>query len=136
MATATAHAEDPITIGSRTAPREEATDILGESLASLPGRVWDARRVPRGVSPGLRLGLVLHPQFPPDAYLEGATTRQSMLSRDHHGPRSILNALERLAGGYRSECDRVRQDLGVAQAQLRDYQARLGAPFSHDAYLS
>lgn len=39
------------------------------------------------------------------------------------------NALERLAKGYDSECSRVRPDLEIAQGQLRDYQARLGAPF-------
>ena len=37
------------------------------------------------------------------------------LSRDHQGPRAVLNALERLAGGYGSECDRVRQDLAIAE---------------------
>ena len=58
------------------------------------------------------------------------------LSRDHHGPRAVLNALERLADGYGSECDRVQRDLGIAQSQLRDYQARLGKPFPHDAYLA
>ena len=58
------------------------------------------------------------------------------LSREHQGPRAVLNALERLAGGYGSECDRVRQDLAIAESQLRDYQARLGKPFLHDAYLS
>jgi len=80
--------------------------------------------------------MVLHPQFPPDVYLEGQATRQTMLSREHHGPRAVLNGLERLASGYGAECDRVRQDLDIAQAQLRDYQGRLGAPFPHDAYLS
>jgi hypothetical protein len=30
---------------------------------------------------------------------------------------------------------RAWQDLAIAQAQLRDYQARLGKPFLHDAYL-
>ena len=58
------------------------------------------------------------------------------LSRDHHGPRAVLNALERLANAYGSECVRVRQDLAIAESQLRDYQARLGKPFLHDAYLS
>ena len=79
---------------------------------------------------------MLHPQFAPEVYLEGAITRHSPLSRDHHGPRAVLNALDRLAGSYASECDRIRQDLAIAEAQLRDYQARLGAPFPHDAYLA
>ena len=68
--------------------------------------------------------------------MEGTSTRQSMLSREQHGPRAILNAVERLAGAYGFECDRVQQDLAIAQSQLRDYQARLGKPFRHDAVLS
>ena len=63
-------------------------------------------------------------------------TRSAMLSREHQGPRAVLNALDRLATGYGSDCDRVRQDLSIAEAQLRDYQARLGKPFVHDAYLT
>jgi hypothetical protein len=93
-------------------------------------------RVPIGIYRGLRFGIILNPQFPPDVYLEGAITRQSALSRDHKGPRAVLNGLERLASAYGSECVRVRQDLTIAESQLRDYQARLGKPFSHDAYLS
>jgi len=67
-------------------------------------------------------------------YLEGAITRQSALSPEHQGPRAVLNALERLAT-YGPECDRIRQDLAIAESQLRDYQARLGATFVHDNYL-
>jgi hypothetical protein len=37
---------------------------------------------------------------------------------------------------YGSECVRIRQDLSIAEAQLRDYQARLGKPFPHEAYRS
>ena len=105
-------------------------------LDALPQYVRETTRVPLGIYRGLRFGMVLHPQFPPDVYLEGAITRQSRLSREHQGPRAVLNALERLAGGYGSECDRVRQDLAIAESQLRDYQARLGKPFLHDGYLS
>jgi cell pole-organizing protein PopZ len=47
----------------------------------------------------------------------------------------VLNAVERLARGYGVESERTRQDLGIAEAQLRDYQARLGQPFLHAAYL-
>ena len=92
--------------------------------------------MPLGIYRGLRFGLVLHPQFPPDVYLEGAVTRQSMLSRDHQGPRAVLNALERLANGYGSECVRVRQDLAIAESQLRDYHQRLDKPLQHEQYLS
>ncbi len=41
-----------------------------------------------------------------------------------------------LWNAYGTECDRVRQDLAIAGSQLRDYQARLGKPFTHDAYLT
>src|SRR5207244_3938432 len=54
----------------------------------------------------------------------------------HQGARAVLNALERLANGYGSEIVRVRQDLAIAESQLRDYRERLGKPFVHDAYLS
>ena len=69
-------------------------------------------------------------------YLEGTITRQSTLSREHQGPRAVLNSLERLVGSYGSDCVRVRQDLSIAEGQLRDYQARLGKPFLHETYLS
>jgi hypothetical protein len=135
-ATATKHSADPITIGKRAWSREDAPAVLAGQLDHLPRNVRDTTRVPLGIYRGLRFGLVLHPQFPPDVYLEGASARQSTLSRDHHGPRAVLNALERLATGYGSECVRVRQDLAIAESQLRDYRERLGKPFVHEAYLS
>jgi N12 class adenine-specific DNA methylase len=136
QATATTHADDPITFGKRPCGRDDAPAILAGKLDALPRNVRDTTRIPVGIYRGLRFGLVLHPQFPPDVYIEGAITRQSGLSREHQGPRAVLNALERLANAYGSECVRVQQDVSIAEAQLRDYQARLGKPFLHDAYLS
>ena len=135
-ATATAHASKPIVIGKRPWSREDVPAALSDQLDHLPRNVRETTRVPLGSYRGLRFGIVLHPQMPPDVYLEGAITRQSMLSRDHQGPRAFLNALERLASSYGPDCDRVRQDLSIAEAQLRDYRERLGKPFLHDAYLS
>ena len=135
-ATATEHAHDAITIGRQTWPREDAPAILGGKLDALPLSVRDTTRLPLGTYRGLRFGIVLHPQFPADVYLEGSITRSYTLSRDHQGPRAVLNALERLATGYASESVRVRQDLSIAESQLRDYQARLGKPFTHDDYLT
>jgi hypothetical protein len=135
-ATAKARAGDPITLGGRKYSREDAPAILVGQLDAMPRNVRETTRVPVGIYRGLRFGMVLHPQFPPDVYLEGAITRQSGLSREHQGPRAVLNALERLASAYGPECDRVRQDIGIAESQLRDYQAQLGKPFSLDAYLS
>jgi N12 class adenine-specific DNA methylase len=136
QATATAHDSDPITIGKRAWSREDAPAVLSGQLDALPRNTRDTTRIPLGIYRGLRFGMVLHPQFPPDVYLEGKITRQSGLSREHQGPRAVLNALERLANAYGSECVRVQQDLSIAEAQLRDYQARLGKPFLHDAYLT
>jgi hypothetical protein len=130
------HADDLLTIGGRPCSREEETAILGRRLEELPQHVMEKRRIPLGQYHGLCFGLVHHPQFAPEAYLEGAITRQDTLSREHQGPRAILNALHRLANSYGFECDRVRQDLAIAESQLRDYRERLGKPFHHDAYLS
>jgi hypothetical protein len=135
-ATAIEHASDPVTIGKQPLARDDVAAVLAKKLEALPIGVRDTTRVPIGSYRGLRFGVVLHPQFPPDVYLEGAITRQSGLSRDHQGPRAVLNALERIATGYAAETVRVRQDLSIAESQLRDYQARLGQPFPHEAYLS
>jgi hypothetical protein len=135
-ATAAVHAGDLITIGKRDLAREDAPAVLARQLDLLPENVREMTRIPIGVYQGLRFGMILHPQFPPDVFLEGAIVRRTALSRDHHGPRAVLNALDRLAGSYGSECIRIQQDLSVAEAQLRDYQARLGEPFPHDKYLT
>jgi N12 class adenine-specific DNA methylase len=134
-ATAKARAGDPITIGGRKYAREDAPGVLTGQLDAMPLSVRETTRVPVGIYRGLRFGMVLHPQFPPDVYLEGAITRQSGLSREHQGPRAVLNALERLANAYGPDCERVRQDIGIAESQLRDYHANLGKPFTLDAYL-
>ena len=130
------HADEPILIGNRTFPREDVAAVLGAKLENLPSSVRETTRLLLGIYHGLKFGLVLNPHFPPDVYLEGAIIRQAGLSRDHQGPRAVLNNLERLANGVSSECDRVQQDLTIAESQLRDYQARLGKPFPHDAYLA
>jgi N12 class adenine-specific DNA methylase len=135
-ATTTGHAHDPVTIGKRAWSKEDAPGVLADQLDHVPRNVLNTTRVPLGTYRGLRFGLVLHPQFPADVYLEGAISRQSMLNRDHQGPRAVLNALERLATGYFSDILRVRQDLAIAESQLRDYRERLGKPFPHDKYLS
>ena len=135
-ATATDHAHDPVSIGKHSLSREDLPAVLGRRLESLPRDVRDTTRMPIGTYRGLAFGLVLHPSFPPDVYLEGATTRTYGLSREHQGPRAVLNAVERIAASYDSEIVRIRQDAGIAQSQLRDYQERLGKLFAHEAYLN
>jgi N12 class adenine-specific DNA methylase/SAM-dependent methyltransferase len=136
MATATAHADDPILIGNRRTTDENVKDVLAGQLERLPERVMATGRFPLGVYRGLKFGIILHPQWSPEVYLEGAATRQDTLSREHHGPRAILNAVERLAREYGPASNSTRQELAISENQLRDYQARLGSPFSHEMYLS
>jgi hypothetical protein len=52
-----------------------------------------------------------------------------------HGPRAILNAVERLIGSAEAERDKARRDLEIAQGQRRDYEARLGVSFAQAGYL-
>jgi N12 class adenine-specific DNA methylase len=135
-ATATAHADDAITIGKHALSREDAPALLARQLDTLPKKVQETSHVPLGGYRGLRFGIVQNAQYPPEVYLEGATTRQATLSRDHQGPRAVLNALERLASSLGSECVRVGRNLAIAESQLRDYQASLGSPFGYESYLS
>jgi N12 class adenine-specific DNA methylase len=132
----TAYADQPLKIGGREVAREEEVTALGSALAKLPAQVSETRRERLGVYRGLYFGVVLHPQYTPEVYLEGTAVRQDTLSRQHQGPRAVLNALERLGSGYGREVVRARQDLAIAEGQLRDYQARLGKPFPHEEYLS
>jgi hypothetical protein len=131
LATAAAHERDPLTVGDRG---DDAPAALGRRLDALPETVRETKRFPLGRTRGLAFGLVLHPGGAADVYLEGAATRHGMLSRDHRGPRAVLNALDRLAGGYQGQCEAARQDLAIAEGQLRDHEARIGRPFPHDAY--
>lgn len=130
------HAQSPIRIGERTCLRDEAIDVLKQHMECVPDHVSERRGVPLGSFCGLNFGITLYPRFAPEAYLEGAATCSSTLSREHHGARAVLNALDRLAGDYDTECARVARDLAIAQTQLHDYQARLGISFVHESYLS
>jgi hypothetical protein len=85
---------------------------------------------------GLMFGLLSYPHFKPEVFLEGAMARTTSLTMNDPGPRAVLNALERLAASYPQEIEKTGERLAVAEGQLRDYEARRGQPFSHDAVLS
>jgi len=131
-----AHDGDLFTIGGRACNRAEALEALGRRLDSLPEKVRETGRFPLGVYHGLRFAVVLHANGAADVVLEGAATRHAMLSRDARGPRAVMNALERLAGSYQDQCDHARQELALAEGQVRDHEARLGQPFAHETYLA
>ncbi|HUY87413.1 MAG TPA: hypothetical protein VMV10_01635 [Pirellulales bacterium] len=130
------HAGDRLVIGGRSVPRDDMMEALGNRLKHLPESVREPQRVELGVYRGLKFGLLLRPQGGPELFLEGAATRHLALSRDHHGPRAILNALDRLAAGYEAQLAEAKEDLSIAEAQLRDYQSRIGAVFAHEDYFS
>ncbi|HVX13083.1 MAG TPA: DEAD/DEAH box helicase family protein [Pirellulales bacterium] len=130
------HADDRLTIGNRCCLRDEALDVLAGRLRSVPESVREPQRVQLGVIRGLRFGLWLRPQAAPELFIEGALTRHETLSREHHGPRAILNAADRLIDSYAAQLADTRQDVAVAETQHRDYQARLGTTFTHEQYLS
>jgi N12 class adenine-specific DNA methylase len=129
-----AHEDDALVVGTRESADPLAA--LGQALDALPQHVMQDRRVPLGTYRGLRFGMVLHPLWRPEVYLQGALTRQDTLSREHQGPRAVLNAVERLARGYSGEQGRTRQELELAESQFRDYQERLHNPFLHEDYLT
>ena len=83
---ATVRTEDQIIIGKRICFREEVAAVLGRQIEAIPGSVREQRRFALGVYRGLRFGMLLHPQFAPEVYLEGKVTRLDALLRDHHGP--------------------------------------------------
>jgi len=128
------HADDPVSVGGRTPARENLQAVLAQSLNSLPEDVSASRRFPLGIYRGLRFGVERHPGGTADVYLEGATTRDAMLSRESQGPRAVLNALARIADDYEEALTRTRHDLQLGQTQLRDYEARLGVPFAQADY--
>jgi N12 class adenine-specific DNA methylase len=135
-ATIAADPDMPMTLGGRAYHRDDLPGILARRLDALPEKVMATARFPLGTYGGLSFGIVLHPSFAPEVFLEGKATRQATLSREHHGPRAVLNALERLAGSYGGQCEKAEEELALAEGQLRDYEARLGKPFPHEAYFA
>ena len=75
IATAEAHATEPVTIGTRPYSRHDALEALAARLHALPALVSETRSVPLGLYRGLRFGLVQHPQGAPEVYVEGALRR-------------------------------------------------------------
>lgn len=136
QATLAAHADGGVSFDGRVCRSEDVLSLLGQRLESLHQRVSQTTRCLLGEFRGLLFGLMLSPSFRPDVFLEGATTRLTPVSRDDPGPLAVLNALERLAAGYSVERENSQTELFIAETQLRDFDARRGTPFLHEAYLT
>jgi hypothetical protein len=133
--TSTEHENDSLIVGHQPCSHQDRIDVLGARLDTLPKKVIGTQEVPLGIYRGLEFGLILDPRHTPDLYLQGQMRRVTMLSKDHHGPRAVLNGLERLVSSYQADCVCGKQELEIARSQLRDYESRLDQPFSYEAYL-
>ena len=125
-----------VLIGGRAYGTAKAAEALAAALDRVPFDLDRSRRFALGSYRGLAFGIERHPLGAGTVYLEGRTLRDTTLSRDAQGPRAVLNALSCPAASYPGECDRVREELRLAQTRLRDYEARLGQPFAQADYLA
>ncbi|HWG41138.1 MAG TPA: hypothetical protein VN688_00010 [Gemmataceae bacterium] len=107
---------------------------LSDRLDALPLQVYETHYVDLGTYRGLKFGMILHPTGHPEIYLQGETVQKTPIRKDAQGL-AVLNALERLAEGYAEAEKYTRQDLTVSEAQLSDYQQRIGRSFPHEDYL-
>ena len=132
--TLAAHADDPITVGTHAYGRDDGMAVLGRRLNVLPDAVHESRRVELGAIAGCSSASCCI-RSERRRCIWKATPRATGRSPGMPA-RAVLNALDRLAGGYDAQTATARQDLAIAQGQLRDYEARLGRPFAHEAYLA
>lgn len=128
------HPGHPVTLDTRTLSGDEAVIALSDRLDTLPLSVSESRYIDLGTYRGLKFGVVLHPLGGSEINLQGDAVRRADIRRDARGL-AVLNALNRLAGGYEEAEEYNRQELKIAEAQLRDFQARQGTAFAHEAYL-
>jgi len=106
QATTTAHTNDLIKIGSRPCGRDEVSAVLAAN--STPCRCSSARRPRASRHYKASISALSCMSKPRPTCTGRCITRRSSLSKEHQGPRAVLNALERLAP--MAECDRIRQD--------------------------
>ena len=92
------------------------------------------RRFPLGKYRGLTFGIEYRWNNA-HIYLTGQTELSAPLSKESRGARAVLNALNRIVATYDERLEANTKELDLARSQLRDYEARLGRPFTHSAYL-
>jgi hypothetical protein len=110
---------------------------IGERMKRIPERVDKAYNTRLGKHHGLEAGIILHPLGGTEVYLDGAVRCREHLFRDNPGPRAVLNALERVAdNSYKYDIRHLKAEIAVKEGQFKDYEARLGRIFEHEAYRS
>jgi N12 class adenine-specific DNA methylase len=133
--TAKANRGAPVVVGGVECRPEEAFSALGEALKDVRWEVFETRRATLGRMRGFRFGIITRRAFSPEVFIEGEGTRVVPLSREARGPRAVLNALDRLFDGFDGSIGEIQRELALAEAKLKDYQARLDAPFPHERYV-
>jgi N12 class adenine-specific DNA methylase len=133
MASLAAHPEPSVMIGKREFYGANAVNMLTDRLADLP-RVYEARYIDLGTYRSLKFGITLHPAHSPEVYLQGEAVRRTTIRSGAQG-QAVLNALEGLTEGYAEDEKSTRQQLTVAESQLKDYHSRQKAVFAHEDYM-
>jgi hypothetical protein len=121
-----------LVIGGRSVSQQDAPAALTSALERVP-EVAD-RRFPLGKYRGLTFGIEYRWNSA-HVYLTGATELSVPLSKESRGARAVLNGLSRIVASYDERIEASTQELELARTQLRDYEVRLGKPFTHAAYL-
>ena len=134
-ATLSQHRDDPLVIRGNVIAADQRLAILGGHLDQMPDDVPRTKRLQLGQFRGLEFALDRHPGGATDVVLLGKTDQHASLSKESQGPRAVWNALNRLADSYDSMCEEASNKLSLSRNQLRDFQARLGSPFTHASRL-
>lgn len=129
------HHEGDVTIDGRSHHPDDLLKVLQSRLQRIPAHVSSRTEFLLGEYRGLAFGVLHYPYSRPDVLLRGKHQRTQTLSSDNAGSRAVLNALKRLADGYREQIEKATRDSSVAKQQLRDYEARTDTAFEHGGYL-
>ena len=137
QATATAHAADPITIGDRRYAHARTCSKPPGQAAWTPCRTRSTRPA---LSPSASIAACASASCSTRTVPRTCTSKGPPRARPRFPatPRTACRPERPRPPGrrLRAQTATARQDLAIAEGQLRDYQARLGKPFPHDAYLS
>lgn len=130
--TAGGHGPATLVIGHRSVSEPDAPAALARALERVPD-VAD-RRFPLGTYRGLAFGIEYRWNNA-DVYLAGEAELRTPLAKESRGARAVLNALHRITASYDERIEENARELELARGHLGDYEARLGRPFAHAAYL-
>ena len=121
-----------LVVGNRSVSLPDSPAALTRVLERLPETA--DRKFPLGTYRDLSFGIEFRWNNA-DVYLTGETELRTPLAKESRGARAVLNALNRVVDSYDVRIEANTKELELARHQLHDYEARLGRPFGHAAYL-